>query len=442
MDAFYAALEQARHPELRNKPVIIGTGNRAVVSAANYQARAYGINSAMPVARARARCPQGVFLPVDMPYYRQQSHTILQELFTTITDQIEQVSVDECYMNVQSALLRWKSPITIATWIRQEVAERFHITCSIGIASNKLIAKMASTNAKPNGMLLIPCARNRDFMKLMPLQAIPGIGPHLAKTFAQWGILSVEDALNYDEKTLTRICRSAQIGHTLYLQLRGIDDRPVVPHTPEKSIGLERTFQQDTTNDHDVTHLLHYCCEEVAHCLRARKLCAYTITVKLRFNDLHYQSRSMTLRNPVNTTHDIYKHALALLYAMNPLINDYTQDMTTLRTNTSQPPQRLLSPVRLAGVSVSNLRAQNTTSTQPSLDDIIEEAQRETRPNGNNKLSAINERNKTERIRSAEQALDKVREKYGSSIARIGFLQSSLQSNYPQHNKSNHTINK
>lgn len=128
MDAFYASLEVARHPELKGKPLIIGTGNRAVVSAASYEARAYGVNSAMPVVKARNLCPQGVFLPVDIPYYSSVSKSIFENIFLHITNQVEKVSVDECYMNVKSALLQWKSPVNIGTWVRKEVFEKYHIT--------------------------------------------------------------------------------------------------------------------------------------------------------------------------------------------------------------------------------------------------------------------------------------------------------------------------
>lgn len=187
MDAFYASLEVARHPEYRGKPVIIGVGNRSVVSAASYEARQYGVNSAMASSRAQKLCPNGIFLPVDMRYYRAMSHRIFEEVFSRITDRIEQVSVDECYMDVSGALLRWGSPRAIGAWIREQVVSRYNVTCSVGIAANKLVAKMASTNAKPNGMLMIPVARHAQFVQMMPLRGIPGIGPSLEKRLNAWG---------------------------------------------------------------------------------------------------------------------------------------------------------------------------------------------------------------------------------------------------------------
>ena len=288
MDAFFASLEIARHPEIADKPVIIGTGPRAVVSAANYEARKYGINSAMAAARAHQLCPDGVFLPVDGAYYRQVSRQIFTDIFSQVTDAIEQVSVDECYMDVSGALLRWGSPTRIGAWLREQVAARFHITCSVGVACNKLVAKMASTNAKPNGMLLIPASQHAAFVQMMPLRAIPGIGPALERRLHTWGVESVRQLAALTPADLERITGShAQAVH-LYNTARGVDERPVVPVTPEKSIGSEHTFVHDVTSARETLSLLHHCCNTVASSLRKRGLMARTVTVKLRFPDLRY----------------------------------------------------------------------------------------------------------------------------------------------------------
>lgn len=437
MDAFYASLEIARRPALRGKPVIIGTGNRAVVSAASYEARTFGVNSAMPVVKARQLCPQGVFLPVDMPYYRTISNTIFHEILSRITDQIEQVSVDECYINVRPALLTWQSPIVIARWIRAEVERRFHITCSVGIASNKLIAKMASTNAKPNGMLLIPAAYNAELVCLMPLRAIPGIGSSLCNRLAEWGIVNVPQLRSLDIDTLKRISHSTVAAHMLYQTARGIDERPVVAQTPEKSIGTERTLPADTTDVTTVEHLLRYCCKEIAHSLRQRKLMARTITLKLRFSDLHYVTRSHTLLNATDSAHAMYAASLELLKSANPIIDDFTKPrhIDSLQATNKQATHeadarqhnaqydservRLLTPVRLAGVTASNLMTQSTSYSQPSLDDILEEHERETTVNHGNATNTATS-TKNERIRRVEHMLDQVREKYGDDAVSLG----------------------
>ncbi|MCT6919696.1 MAG: DNA polymerase IV, partial [Bifidobacteriales bacterium] len=259
MDAFYASCEVARHPQLQGRPVIIGTGRRSVVSAASYEARAFGINSAMPLARARRLCPQGVFLPVDMAYYRGISRRIFDTVFSRITDQIEQVSVDECYMDVSGALMRWGMPTAIARWIRSSVAGQFHVTCSVGIATNKLVAKMASTNAKPDGMLLIPKARQAEFVQLMPLRGIPGIGPALEKRLNAWAIKDVADLATMSERDLTRATGSSLTARKLAQASHGLDDDPVQPRAPEKSLGAERTFLHDTTSMKQVCDLLRVC---------------------------------------------------------------------------------------------------------------------------------------------------------------------------------------
>lgn len=396
MDAFYASLEIARHPELRGKPVIIGTGPRSVVSAASYEARRYGINSAMASARARQLCPDGVFLPVDMRYYRMMSHRIFTEVFGRITDRIEQVSVDECYMDVSGALLRWGSPSAIGAWLRHEVADRYHVTCSVGIAANKLVAKMASTNAKPNGMLLIPKARHAEFVQMMPLRGIPGIGPSLEQRLNAWGIDSVADLAAASEETLVQATGSRTVAHGLALASHGIDERKIVPYTPEKSIGAERTFDADTTDMRVVNALLRRCCDEVASTLRRRGLVARTVTVKLRFDDLKYATKAHTMERPTDTASTLYPQATALLKAMLGLSAD-TPDTVPL-------PRR----IRLAGVSASGLGETKSTPVQPSLDDVLEES---STPDGGTKST---------RMRDAEQALDAIRKRYGKGAASLG----------------------
>ena len=374
MDAFYASLEVARHPEYAGKPVIIGTGNRSVVSAASYEARAYGINSAMASSRAHQLCPNGIFLPVDMQYYRAMSRRIFTEVFSRITDRIEQVSVDECYMDVSGALLRWRTASAIGAWIREQVAARYHVTCSVGIAANKLVAKMASTNAKPNGMLMIPLARHAEFVQMMPLRGIPGIGPSLERRLRTWGINSVADVARMDETTLAEATGSTIAAHGLYMASHGLDDRPVTPYTPEKSIGSERTFDMDTQDMRQVCSMLRHCCDEVASTLRRRGLMARKVMVKLRFPDLSYATKGRTSA-----------HAISL-------------------------PR----PIRLAGMSASGLVDAGSAIIQPSLEDLLEEEDTA------QDCDARRKEPKTERLRGAEQALDAVRRKYGDDIASFG----------------------
>ena len=400
MDAFYASCEIARHPELKGLPVIIGTGNRSVVSAASYEARAYGINSAMAVATARRKCPQGVYLPVDMPYYRSISHQIF-ELIAQVTDQIEQVSVDEAYVDVSAALLRWERPTRIAQWIREHVHERFNVTCSVGIASNKLIAKLASTNAKPDGMLLVPLNRHAEFIRMLPLRAIPGVGPASSERFRRWGVESVAQLAAMSESEIAQVSGSKIHAHNLWLAARGEDDRKVTPHTPEKSIGSERTFAQDTTDVQTVSNLLRRCSDEVAATLRKRGLLARTVTTKIRYDDLSHATKALTLTTPVDSAAAIFPTARKLLFAM----------MRMEPTDTQLP-----RPVRLAGVSTSGLSPAQSTALQPALDfDDMETAVGTGADADSGAASAP-----PEKLRTAEKMLDSIRGKYGKGAVHLG----------------------
>ncbi|KAB5746328.1 DNA polymerase IV [Bifidobacterium adolescentis] len=413
MDAFFASLEVARHPEYADKPVIIGIGNRSVVSAANYEARKYGINSAMASSRARKLCPNGVFLPVDIHYYREMSRRIFTEVFSRVTDRIEQVSVDECYMDVSGALLRWKSPRAIGAWIRDQVARRYHITCSVGIAANKLVAKMASTNAKPDGMLMIPVARHAEFVQMMPLRGIPGIGPSLEKRLNAWGVDSVADLAKMSMESLEQATGSAISARGLYMAARGLDDRPVAPRAQEKSVGAERTFDKDTQDMRQVTSMLRWCCDDVAGTLRRRGLMARKVMVKLRFPDLSYATKGHTLDCPTDAASMLYPQCVALLLAMMGMPESSIDAISLTR------------PVRLAGMSAGGLVEAADAAVQLSLDDMLEEQNEAQRGRGTDTEPST----QSERLRGAETALDAVRLKYGKGSVRLGIWRTGPSGN-------------
>lgn len=413
MDAFFASLEVARHPEYADKPVIIGIGNRSVVSAANYEARKYGINSAMASSRARKLCPNGVFLPVDIHYYREMSRRIFTEVFSRVTDRIEQVSVDECYMDVSGALLRWKSPRAIGAWIRDQVARRYHITCSVGIAANKLVAKMASTNAKPDGMLMIPVARHAEFVQMMPLRGIPGIGPSLEKRLNAWGVDSVADLAKMSMESLEQATGSAISARGLYMAARGLDDRPVSPRAQEKSVGAERTFDKDTQDMQQVTSMLRWCCDDVAGTLRRRGLMARKVMVKLRFPDLSYATKGHTLDCPTDAASMLYPQCVALLLAMMGMPESSIDAISLTR------------PVRLAGMSAGGLVEAADAAVQLSLDDMLEEQNEAQRGRGTDTEPST----QSERLRGAEAALDAVRLKYGKGSVRLGIWRTGPSGN-------------
>ena len=268
----------------------------------------------------------------------------------------------------------------------------------MGIAANKLVAKMASTNAKPDGMLLIPLARHAEFVQMMPLRGIPGIGPSLEHRLNAWGVGSVADLAAMSEETLTRACGSAAAAHGLYQASRGLDGRQVTPYTPEKSIGAERTFREDTRDMRQVCALLRKCCDEVASSLRRRGLMARTVTVKLRFADLSYATKAHTMERPVDTASALYPQSVDLLRRMLH-IPDGTPDTAPLPRE-----------IRLAGASASGLVQAADMVMQPTLDDVLEERD----------AASSGSETKSKRLRGAEQALDEVRRKYGKSAARLG----------------------
>lgn len=438
MDAFYASCETVRHPELRGKPVIIGTGRRAVVSAASYEARKFGVNSAMPAAAAHRLCPQGIFLPVDMQYYRSMSSQVFG-IFARITDRIEKVSVDECYMDVSGALLQWKDPREIAAWIRQTVKRRIGVTCSVGIASNKLIAKLASTNAKPDGMLMIPQSRQAEFIQMMPIRAIPGIGPSTERALSAWGISTVKQLADMSISSLTSALRSAAHARYLYQAARGLGSSEVVVSAAEKSIGAERTFAEDTNSWLKISGLLRWCCDDVASTLRRKKIYARTVTVKLRLSDLSHISKSLTVTQPMNSAAQIYpisRQLLARLLKMQQPEKGKDAEVPRL--------------IRLAGVSTSHFSPASSTMYQPSIDDLDEGDV--TVPAGENKdacnasLGSGHDTNAAEAGKNAqsplqqgpyqksknksknpapntakiESALDRIREKFGKGSASLG----------------------
>ncbi len=399
MDAFFSSCEIARHPELAGKPVIVGTGNRAVVSTASYEARKYGVNSAMPVASARRLCPNGIFLPVDMAYYHAMSRRVFA-IFEEVTPRIEKVSVDEGYIDVSTALDRWAGgPEQIGRWIRRQVRERLHVTCSVGIASNKLISKLASTNAKPDGLLLIPKARSAEFIQLMPVRAVPGVGPSTEKALAAWGCSTVAQMAQMTESQLTQATGSRSEARRLWLAARGEDDRKLVIDAPEKSIGSERTFDEDQTELGPVAGLVRSCCDGVASRMRARGVVGHTVSVKLRFEDLQYITRSRTFDKPLDTASEIYPRARALLCEMMRLPQE------------AGVHARMYRPIRLAGVAVSSLEPADTAVYEPTLGDLLGQG---SDSDTGMTPDALDKANKV------EKSLDSVRQRFGKGSVRFG----------------------
>ena len=314
MDAFFASVAERDNPALKGKPVVIGMGTRGVVSAANYEARKFGIHSAMPVSQARRLAPHAVFLPVDMARYQEVSVNIM-EIFESFTPNVEPVSVDEAFLDVTGAKRLLGTGREIATAIRAKVESQEGITCSVGIAPSKFIAKLASTHCKPNGMLEIAPEQILDFLHPLPISAMWGVGPKTAEILERLGLRIIEDIAKLPRTTLIRAVGQAS-GATLHELSWGRDYRDVAPHDGEKSISAAETFPTDLDNPEEILREYLKLCERATSRLRDKGLFAKTISIKVRFGDFTTINRSKTLPLPIDGTHEVYEVVKAIYEAL------------------------------------------------------------------------------------------------------------------------------
>ena len=314
MDAFFASVAERDNPELKGKAVVIGMGARGVVSAANYEARKFGIHSAMPVSRARRLAPHAIFLPVDMARYQEVSSHVM-EIFESFTPWVEPVSVDEAFLDVSGVQRLLGSPREIATAIRAKVESQEGITCSVGIAPSKFIAKLASQHCKPNGMLEITADRILTFLHPLPIQAMWGVGPKTAETLERLGLRTIEDIAKLPRATLIRALGQAS-GASLYELAWGRDYRDVTPHDAEKSISSAETFPQDLDDPTQILTEFLRLTERSSARLRDKDLFARTVSIKVRFADFTTINRSKTLALPIDGTQEIYEVIKGLYEAL------------------------------------------------------------------------------------------------------------------------------
>jgi len=314
MDAFFASVAERDNPELKGKAVVIGMGVRGVVSAANYEARKFGIHAAMPVGRARRLAPHAIFLPVDMPRYQEVSSHVMK-IFESFTPWVEPISLDEAFLDVSGVERLLGSPREIATLIRAKVEAQEGITCSVGIAPSKLIAKLASQHCKPNGMLEITADRILTFLHPLPIQAMWGVGEKTAETLERLGLRTIEDIANLPRATLIRALGQAS-GASLYELAWGRDYRDVKPHDAEKSISAAETFARDLDNPAEILTEFLRLTERASARLRDKDLFTKTISIKVRFADFSTINRSKTLSLPINGTHEIYEVVKSLYEAL------------------------------------------------------------------------------------------------------------------------------
>jgi DNA polymerase-4 len=314
MDAFFASVAERDNPELKGKAVVIGMGARGVVSAANYEARKFGIHSAMPVGRARRLAPHAIFLPVDMPRYQEVSEHVM-EIFQSFTPWVEPISLDEAFLDVTGSQKLLGTGREIAAAIRKKVEDQEGITCSVGIAPSKFIAKLASAHCKPNGMLEITADRILTFLHPLPIQAMWGVGPKTAEVLERLGLRTIEDIAKLPRTTLIRALGEAN-GASLYELAWGRDYRDVTPEEPDRSISAAETFAQDLDNPEEILTEFLRLTERATARLRDRELFAKTISIKVRFADFSTINRSKTLPLPIDSTHDVYEVVRQLYQAL------------------------------------------------------------------------------------------------------------------------------
>ncbi len=310
MDAFFASVEQADNPELAGKPVIVGGEARGVVCAASYEARRFGVHSAMPVFQAKKLCPHAFFLPVRMSRYKEVSRKIM-EILRHISPLVEQVSVDEAFVDITGTERLHGSVLVLAKRIKSLVFETASLSCSIGIAPNKYLAKIGSDYHKPNGLTIIEQEQIEAFLKTLPVGKIPGVGQKTGEQLRKLGMVFAADILNFPPNYWE--AKLGKWGASLYARAAGIDDSPVEPYCAPKSVSAERTLACDTDKRAELEKLLLSQAEEVGRELRKTKVRARTVTLKIKFSDFKTITRSLTLREPCDSTDILFATAQKLL---------------------------------------------------------------------------------------------------------------------------------
>jgi len=371
MDAFYASIEQRDRPELRGLPVIVGaTSARGVVAAASYEARSFGVYSAMPGFRARQLCPQGVFLPSDMARYQAVSRQV-REVWEEFTDAIEPLALDEAFLDISGSLGLYGTPLALARRLKQRVYEAVGLRVSVGVAPTKLVAKIACTLGKPDGLRVVPRERVQELLDPLPVRKLWGVGPALAEKLALMNITTVRQLRVYDAEWLRRLLGDRAV--ELQARARGQDTREVESDRAPKSYGEENTFSSDVSDRDTVVAALSAHSEAVARRVRRDGYLGRTVTVKIKLAQRHEApaaargpriypilSRQWTLPEPTDDAVVLYRAATRLWDA-----------------------EKLSAPIRLIGLSLSGLEerakqqlslfdAPKTSNVGPTLDAIQE----------------------------------------------------------------------
>lgn len=331
MDAFFASVEQRDDPNLKGKPIAVGgSSERGVVAAASYEARKFGIFSAMPGKIARRKCPQLIFVRPNFEKYKQASRHVFA-IFKEVTDMIEGLSLDEAYLDVTNNHWNEPSATRIAERIKETIVRELQLTASAGVASSKSVAKIASGYEKPNGITVVPPDRTMEFLRPQLIRKIPGVGPKTAERLQAMSIWRIGDIEKMEKEELISIL-GKQGGH-IWRLANGIDLRAVSPHRERKSQSAERTFASDILNIEEIETTILHLIERVSFALQRVDFVGRTITLKIRYADFSTRTHSKTMASGTSNPESIFKSVQALL----------------LHTNAGQI------PVRLIGVGLSNL---------------------------------------------------------------------------------------
>lgn len=316
MDAFFASVELRDRPELKGLPVIVGhSGGRGVVTSATYEARKFGVHAAMSMTEAIRKCPKAVVIEPNHEKYSEVSEK-LQEIYLSFTPLVEPLSVDEAFLDVTGSRKLIGTPIEIGKKLREKVFQEENITCSVGIAPTKFVAKLASTRAKPDGLLVVSPKEVIDFLHPLPVGALWGVGGKTEEVLKRLGLFKVSDIANLSLKTLKRALGEAIAEH-LYELSWGRDERSVETNEPEKSVGNEETFSKDLDQAEDILREVLRLSEKVASRLRQAGLMGRTITLKVRFSNFSTITRSKTLIDPTDVAKEIYEVAKGLFEGLN-----------------------------------------------------------------------------------------------------------------------------
>ena len=311
MDAFYASVEERSHPELRGKPLIVGSDpkggkGRGIVATCSYEARKFGVHSAQPISQAWRMCPQGIYVQPDMPKYARASECVMRILLD-FSDLVEQVSIDEAFLDVTGSRRLFGDGASIARKIKDRIRSEQRLTASVGVAANKFVAKVASDLRKPDGLVEVEPGREAEFLAPLPVSRLWGVGGKTAALLEDIGLQRIGQIAALDRRYL--VDRFGKGGEHLWELSRGMDDRPVAPEEGYKSIGHETTFEKDTEDERLLHDTLLWLAEKVAQRLRANHARARTIAIKFREADFSTYTRRKTLSVAADTSEEIFPQA-------------------------------------------------------------------------------------------------------------------------------------